>query len=169
MKKIAEKFSARVLLIAMCLATVYTVNAQEGGQNRDMQQNKERIEAQKVAFITNKLDLNSAEAEKFWPVYNDYFNQLKTKQKTWRDQHDFKPDDINKMSDAEASEFAEDQLNHEQEILDLRKDLITNLNGVISPQKILMLLDAEKEFRIELMRKVSHSRGIGEGRDENRR
>lgn len=168
MKKIAEKFST-ALIIVICLAFVSTVYAQGGGQNRNMKQNKERIEAQKVAFITSKLNLSSAEAEKFWPVYNDYFDQLKTKKKAWRDAIDFSPDNITEMSDAEAEEFTQDQMNHEQEMLDLRKDLITNLKGVISPQQILMLLEAEKEFRMELMRKVSHGRGLGERRDENRR
>ncbi len=62
-----------------------------------------------------------------------------------------------------------DQLNHEQEMLDLRKGLITNMKGVISPQKILMLLEAEKEFRVELMRRVSHGRSTGVGRSEDRR
>jgi hypothetical protein len=33
--------------------------------------------ALKVAFITKDLNLTTEEAEKFWPVYNTYINELK--------------------------------------------------------------------------------------------
>ena len=32
---------------------------------------KERLESFRIQFITKKLDLTPAEAEKFWPVYNE--------------------------------------------------------------------------------------------------
>jgi len=32
----------------------------------------EKIQARKIAFFTEKLQLTPAEAEKFWPVYNEY-------------------------------------------------------------------------------------------------
>src|ERR1700749_3445006 len=32
----------------------------------------ERVQALKIAFITKRLSLTSAEAEKFWPIYNEY-------------------------------------------------------------------------------------------------
>lgn len=31
-----------------------------------------KLEAQRIAYITNKLDLSSEESIKFWPVYNEY-------------------------------------------------------------------------------------------------
>ena len=36
----------------------------------------ERIKAQKVAYITDELDLTPQEAEKFWPIYNSYDKTL---------------------------------------------------------------------------------------------
>ena len=167
MKKIAGKF-IMTLSIVLLSASLYNVNAQDRGQHKSMEQNKERIEAQKVAFITAKLDLSSAEAEKFWPVFNNYKDQQKLKQTAWRDNHDFTPEDIDKMTDSDAEKLANARLNHEQEMLDMRKGLITDMKGVISPQKILLLFEAEKEFRMELMRKVSHGRG-SQGRHEDRK
>jgi hypothetical protein len=32
---------------------------------------RERLESFRIQFITKKLDLSPAEAEKFWPVYNE--------------------------------------------------------------------------------------------------
>ncbi len=33
-----------------------------------------KLTAYKIAFFTQRLDLTPAEAEKFWPVYNDYLS-----------------------------------------------------------------------------------------------
>ncbi len=160
-----------ITFIVLLLLTVFgiSLHAQEKDQYRKMEQNKERLEAQKVAFITDRLDLSVEEAEKFWPVYNNYKSSQKSKQKAWRDEHNYTPDEITKMTDMEADELANAQMGHEQEMLDLRKGLITSMKGVILPQKILMLLEAEKDFRVELMRKMSHGRGTGVGRSEERK
>ena len=37
----------------------------------------ERIQALKIAFITQKLNLTTDEAQKFWPVYSQYENEIK--------------------------------------------------------------------------------------------
>jgi hypothetical protein len=41
-------------------------------QGEKMKEKREQIKAMKVAFITTELDLNSSEAEKFWPIYNAF-------------------------------------------------------------------------------------------------
>jgi hypothetical protein len=43
---------------------------------QDRREHYQRIEAIKVAFITKKLDLTTEEAQKFWPVYNNYQKEL---------------------------------------------------------------------------------------------
>lgn len=168
MKRTIRKVSAIILVLFLVVFT-NSLYAQGGGQHRNMQQNKEKIEAQKVAFITSKLDLSSPEAEKFWPIFNAYKEQQKSKQKSWRKENDFTSEKIEKMTDNEADEFTKEQMKHEQEMLDLRKGLITDMKGVISSQKILMLLEAEKEFRMELMKRVSKGRGYGEGKNQESR
>ena len=37
----------------------------------------EKIEALKIAFITKELNLSPEEAQRFWPVYNNYTQELK--------------------------------------------------------------------------------------------
>ena len=40
-------------------------------------QNGNRLEALKIAYITKRLDLSPEEAQKFWPIYNQYAEELK--------------------------------------------------------------------------------------------
>ena len=39
---------------------------------------RKKIEIQKIAFITKALDLSSEEAQVFWPVYNNFSDEMKT-------------------------------------------------------------------------------------------
>ncbi|MCB0697691.1 MAG: hypothetical protein KDC07_10020, partial [Chitinophagaceae bacterium] len=55
-----------LFLLTMLLA-VTTVIAQP-----DRDHKHDRIKALKIAYITEKLDLTSEQAQKFWPVYNRY-------------------------------------------------------------------------------------------------
>ena len=141
--------------------------AQMEGHKR-YEENQERIKAQKVAFITDRLDLSSEEAKLFWPVYEEHDALMKAEMKTFRESHDFEPEDIVLMNEADANKFLNDHLAHEQKMLDLRKQFRDNLSEVISPNKILMLFEAEKDFRMELMKRLSNKRGPDERRPQRR-
>jgi len=36
-----------------------------------------RLEVLKIAYLTNKLKLSTAEAQKFWPLYNRYMDEIR--------------------------------------------------------------------------------------------
>lgn len=55
-----------VAVIALALAMSTLSFAQQKNQGRDFK----RIQAEKVAYITNQLDLSVEEAQVFWPLYN---------------------------------------------------------------------------------------------------
>ena len=56
-----------VVLISIMILSFTLVSAQNP--------NRERLEAYKIAFFTKRLNLTPQEAEKFWPVYNEFQNQ----------------------------------------------------------------------------------------------
>ena len=47
--------------------------------------NIERLNAYKIGFFTKKLNLTSEEAERFWPVYNEYQKQKNSIQQEKRE------------------------------------------------------------------------------------
>ena len=118
-----------------------------------MLEKKEQIYALKVAFITNNLSLTSAEAEKFWPIYNSF----ETKQFDLKHQKSIsyikKMDDefLNKMSDKEALNVLTQMEASEDEVFQLRKKLIVSLKSILSPVKIIKLKKAEDEFNKKLL------------------
>lgn len=58
-----------LLILFLFISSAYICNAQRGGD--------EKINTVKIAYITNQLNLTPAEAQKFWPIYNRYFNEVK--------------------------------------------------------------------------------------------
>jgi len=131
------------------LLFVLRANTQPGMMSSEARQ---RIESQRIAFITQKVHLTPEEATRFWPIYNEYRDALK-------DMRDgFERPDLENISDEEATKVIEQHLQMEQKKLDLKKNLISRLHPVLSPRKILLLHAAEMEFNRELLRKAQEFR-----------
>ena len=63
----------------------------ESQQQDEMIENSkmaQSIDALKMAYITKELNLSPDEAQKFWPIYNNYSSELKKARK------DFRQDDL---------------------------------------------------------------------------
>ncbi len=122
----------KLLLILFLFSAFFSIQAQDGGNNR-----QEKIEALKIAFITQKLQLSPGEAEKFWPIYNQYTEEIKS---------------ITKSSGNN------DVLENEQQLLNVRKKYKTSFEKVIGPKKMNNLFNAEREFRNVLIKRLkSHN------------
>jgi len=64
-----KKFSAILSLTLAFLLMGNAVSAQDN-QRKGGKDWRDRMKAEKIAFLTDAMDMTSAEAEKFWPVYN---------------------------------------------------------------------------------------------------
>jgi len=124
--------------------------AQSGGE-RPVRQ---RLKAQRVAFITERIDLTPSEAEKFWPMYNQFENDKKDIQKKYT--HNKR---LVNMSDEELEKQLLDGFTRDQELLELKKSYFSKFKKIISVRKIAMLQVAEKEFRKSIVDKLKENRG----------
>lgn len=70
----------KIFCLLSFIVTFFVAQAQERPMNRQNMQppprpmnkvQRERLESFRIQFITKKLDLTPAEAEKFWPLYNE--------------------------------------------------------------------------------------------------
>lgn len=135
-----------LLLLALVSCGVF---AQGGG----LKHKKEQIKALKVAFITEKVELSTDEAEKFWPIYNAFddrqFELRREKMDALRNRLD--EGELAKMSDKEAASILAQMENTETEIYQLRKKLVSDLRPIIGSLKILKLKKAEEDFNRKLL------------------
>lgn len=114
---------------------------------------KDKIRALKVTYFNAELDLSSSESDKFWPIYNVYddkqFEIRHIKIKTYRNL--MKDQVLNKMSEKEASDLLSQIENTDEDLYQLRKNLVSNLKRVIPTVKILKLKKAEEDFNRKLL------------------
>ena len=137
----------KLLSILLLLVTICTFS-----QSR-FKQKGEQIKALKVAYITDELQLTSDEAAKFWPLYNAFDEKQRElkhdKMRSYMSRLD--GGEVDKMSDAAATNFLNQIESTEDEMYALRKKFIANLKNVIPPIKIIKLKKAEEGFNRKLL------------------
>lgn len=117
----------------------------------------ERLQAMRVAFITNALQLTPDESQDFWPVYNEYEAEQREIRKKYR------PDrQMMLMNDEELEQHLENTLRMEEELLQLKRTYMNRMKDVIPIRKIAMLNQAENKFKEEILKQIRQ-------RQENRR
>jgi len=161
MKKVKLSLGLTILLISSGL----TIMAQQGNAyGRGGAEQRKQIETHKIAYLTDKLDLTTSEAQLFWPVYNAHRDKMEAERADFRKKLSEYQDDDAPLSDENANKIIEEVVAHEQRMLDMRRSYLKELNTALSPQKIVKLIEAEKGFREELVRRVSRGHGSGNGR-----
>jgi Spy/CpxP family protein refolding chaperone len=137
----------KLLLIILFLLSIPTF-----AQHNEVEKN-EQIKALKISFITNELELTSDEAARFWPVYNAYddkqFELRHKKMRSFKDK--MNNENLNKMSDKEASALLAQMESNEDELCQILKKFMSSLNGILSPIKIIKLKKAEVDFNRKLL------------------
>ena len=122
----------------------------------------ERIKALRVAFISDRLDLSTEEAQRFWPVFNQFDDrqielQRQKKQLLFKLRHE----NIATLSDKETARLMEQEDQLETEIQNNKRQLAKDLQGIIPNQKILMLKQLEVEFKNKLLQQMKSRRRFG--------
>ncbi len=112
------------------------VNAQE--QQPDPKA-EEKIQAMEVGYISQKLNLSTEEAQKFWPIYNEYKRDINQVIKTFKNNPDA------------------DILDRDQKIIDVRKKYRDRFTGVIGQSRVRTFFQAEGDFRKAIINRVKNS------------
>ena len=132
----------------MLFSIAGTAIAQE--QQPDPKQ-EEKIQTLEIAFISRKLNLTTDEAQKFWPVYNEY-------------KRDMRQVMINQKNNPNK-----DVIVGEQQIIDVRKKYRERFVGVIGQPRMNKFFQAEREFRGVLLNQLKNrpDRPIQQRRNRN--
>lgn len=117
----------KFLFIAIFIITIsLQVDAQP-------QRKGERIEALKIAYITQALKLTAEEAQNFWPVYNTYTQEIKTAR-------------LN---------IKEDELKFQEDVLNIKKKYKADFKRILKDDfRVNQVYKVEGDFRIELQKEL---------------
>ena len=119
----------KLFLLLSLFAVVLFAKAQEDQQPGNDNKRQQEIEALKVAFISRDLQLTPAEAQQFWPVYDQYSRELS---QTIKDDPDI--------------------LDRDERVLNIRKRYKDQFIKIIGPGRLNQMFTAEGRFHQLLIR-----------------
>lgn len=152
----------KIVTSLLFLFTSLAVWAQENDVTQQEpvdKQARDKINAARVAYITERLALSPAEAEKFWPLYREYSE----KQRGLRQQYNQA-----KKEGRPAEELLKMEHDLKQKNLDLEKEYSGRFQQTISPEKLMNLRKAEGDFRKLVMQQVQQRQVNQQRRDLQR-
>ncbi len=116
------------------------------------QDTREKIEAAKIALITERLELTPDQAEKFWPVYREYSQKNRELRSSFRKvRKDFDP---NTATEEENKKMLEMANSVKQQQLDLEKEYSKRVLKVITSRQLNNLRRAESDFKEMLLKRI---------------
>lgn len=140
--------------IVICLLGILlSVSSIAMAQNRENHFDFEKFKADKIAFITEAINLTPAEAEKFWPVYNEF---EKKKWELMSERHEMErslQDELKEMSDKEYIELSKKLASFPKKDGELNLEYNDKFLKILSPEKVVKLYIAEVNFRGKLLRR----------------
>ena len=122
-----------ILVIALGVSVITVAQDDEGKGNGS------RIEALKIAYLTKKLNLSTDEAQKFWPIYNQYMGEIR-------------------KTRIDARQNKEGEIPTEEKLLNVRKKYNGEFNKALSSEKVNTFFKAEKEFGTVLQKELMERR-----------
>ncbi|MDD4830186.1 MAG: hypothetical protein PHE13_06755 [Bacteroidales bacterium] len=165
------KIKETIIMGLFCLLTIPTIKAQgkisetnyeghhkECSKKHSIENFKQKIKTQKIAFITQELKLTIEEAQKFWPIFNMYEDEMmsvreKIRPKDTTSEGFPKRPDFLKMSDEEAQDMINKHLRTERDILEIQEKYAKELKTAIPVQKVMMFFMVEKKFMTQMIGK----------------
>jgi hypothetical protein len=112
----------------------------------------DKVEAMKIAFLTNKLNLTAKEAQLFWPLYNEYSQKMDVLRIAKKSEYDEIKSKNSTPTDKEIESYMEEVFLTKQKELDLQKEYYNKYTKILSMKKVAQLYQAENQFKKELLR-----------------
>lgn len=146
-----------IAIVLVLLLPVTLAVAQESRAERF-----ERIEAEKIAFITKELNLTPSEAQKFFPIYNQYYREIsKLKQerratRRLRNEQPLRHNKIprNNLQGSNLSATDRDILAFDAKELEVKKVYRQRFATVVGQARASRFFEVEEEFRNYLLREL---------------
>ena len=119
---------------------------------------REKIDAYKKLYLTDKLKLDPSTETAFWTAYKTYEDSLYKLNRERRQEFVKLRSNNVSISDEEFPKMIDNYMNHEKRKVEFRGKLISELKEVMSFRKTFMLFRYEEDFRREMMEKLRKQR-----------
>ncbi|GAC1371849.1 MAG: hypothetical protein NVS3B25_33760 [Hymenobacter sp.] len=134
------------------LLLTFSAHAQGGRPGERLAQ----LENAKIAFITNRVALTQDQAQKFWPVYNEFSGRRRELNRSGRL---LRREVTDGLTDLQIRDNFTQSFALRQQELNLEKEYFEKFQKVLSLHQVAQLFMAERDFTKEVIKRVA---GAGE-------
>jgi LTXXQ motif family protein len=137
----------KLLIIALVLTGFTTL-----AQNKNQQDARAKLEAARIALITERLGLTPEQAQQFWPIYNEYAEQRRMIQQEYRQARNGL--DMKNLTEEQSRALVKARMEGKQRQLNLETKYSDRLMNVINTRQLMALKKAEDDFRAMIIRRI---------------
>lgn len=141
-----KKISLLSLLFFLALTNAFA-------QRSDQKYDPGKLQAARVAFVTSRLDLKPDQAEKFWPIFNQFTATREKNLKQISGLHHRKDPSL---SEETAKENIQKKFDIQRKMVDEEENFVIQMSKVITHRQILELNDIARDFSRQLYQKGKH-------------
>ncbi|WP_323756652.1 hypothetical protein [Roseivirga sp.] len=140
----------KIIFSLFILASCFSASAQN---DRSSQDERDKIQQAKIAFLTSRLDLTVDQAKLFWPLFNEYDSKKITLSKEYGQKKReiyAKSEDSRNMKEEDADKLLDIYLDQKQAELDVEKTYMKKFNEVLNSRQVWRMVSFESDFRRSL-------------------
>jgi len=149
MKKITLLFAASLFL--------FMISTRMQGQTNDLTR-LERLNSQKIAYFTQKLQLTPDEAEKFWPLYNQFQKEKNALILEQRKSNQYFRQNIGALSEDEMEELADGIVQSKSAEAALYSNYHQKFKDILPIKKVMILYQTETSYMTMLLQQLRDQR-----------
>ncbi len=159
MKFLKNILSTSILVIYAILFCSISLSANDSkNSSYCTEQDPEAIQMQKIAFYTSELKLTTKEAEKFWPLYNEYWDARmrahKEAIKAIRKLNKVLEGETTTVSDTEIKQLSEAYLKNYSAESALLNEYFIKFQDILPINKAAKIFSTEEKFRRMLIKQL---------------
>ncbi|MEA1876320.1 MAG: hypothetical protein U9N86_05615 [Bacteroidota bacterium] len=147
----------RLIITWVLILAPIILMAQRQGRRFDVY--FEKYKSERVAYLTQKLDLEVVEAEKFWPLYNEYQNKRETLMKEGRPQ--WGRASMDSLSDIQMKEMMDAKIQNDLKMAKLAVEYHEKFQAILPIKKVFILHHAEQSFMGHMIQRLRESGEFG--------
>ncbi|HEX8816348.1 MAG TPA: hypothetical protein VF753_12675 [Terriglobales bacterium] len=146
------------ILAAILLCAAFAMGQAQGASagsdqgvtisDKDINMLRQDIRSQKKQIIAQNLPLTDAEAQKFWPAYDRYIADLVKVNNTKYDLIKQYAQSYGTMTDAQASSWAQQLLDLDENVAALRKRYLPEFQKVLPGKKAALYVQIERRAQM---------------------
>ncbi|MEP4531742.1 MAG: hypothetical protein ABJ004_01560 [Cyclobacteriaceae bacterium] len=122
------------------------------GVSAQSQEALQKIEAARIALITERLELTPEQAEKFWPIYREYSEKQREIRKEFQElKQNFDP---GQASEEESKTILDLGYQIKERQLELDRTYAQRMQQIVTSRQLMNLRKAEEDFRNMLMKRI---------------